>query len=68
MFNTRGSLREVPSMMVDELKAQGWKIVVNAKREYAPELDQENPNTKINNRDLIDEDLEAERFLKFIDV
>lgn len=55
-------------MMVDELKAQGWKIVVNAKREYAPELDQENPNTKINNRDLIDEDLEAERFLKFIDV
>ena len=34
-----GKVRYVPSYMKDELIAKGWRIVINPKREYYPELD-----------------------------
>lgn len=42
VVNTRGSLKYVQANLVDDLKAQGWHIVINPKRSYFPELDTEN--------------------------
>lgn len=44
MINTGGNVRYVSNTLVPELKAMGWHIVVNPKREYYPELDQANKN------------------------
>lgn len=65
VINTRGNLRYVQSGMIPELKAQGWKVVVNPKREYYPELDIENKN---HNAGPVEEELDEYNILKFEDV
>ena len=65
MVNIRGSLKYVQAGMVPELKAQGWRIVVNPKREYYPELDQENKN---NNMGPVAEELDEGNILKYEEV
>lgn len=66
MYNTRGSLKYVQAGMVPELKAQGWHIVVNPKRNYAPELDVENKNNF--NPAPAEEDIDQVNILKFEDI
>ena len=65
MVNTRGSLKYIQSSLVNDLKAQGWRIVVNPKREYYPELDQENKN---NTAGPVAEELDQGNILQFEDV
>lgn len=55
MINPRGSLREVSSTLVPELKAAGWKIVVNPKKDYYPELDQDNKNNLLGVTDVTED-------------
>ena len=64
MVNTRGSLKYVQASLVPELKALGWKIVVNPKRSYFPELDSENKYKS----GPVEEELEEGNILKFEDV
>lgn len=64
MINTRGGLREVSSMMVEELKSQGWRQVVNPKRDYFPELDKSTKDSKQGDTD-IDDEIESQNILKF---
>lgn len=66
MYNTRGSLKYVQAGMVPELKAAGWRIVVNPKRSYAPELDVENKNNF--NAAPEEEDIDQVNILKFEDI
>lgn len=64
LFNPRGALRKRPASEVPYLKSIGWKLVVNAKREYAPELDMENKNSG----GMVVEEMEEGNILKFEDV
>ena len=64
MVNTRGSLKYIQANLVPELKAQGWKIVVNPKRSYFPELDIENKYKS----GPVAEELEEANILQFEDV
>lgn len=65
MVNPRGSLREIQAGMVPELKAQGWRIVVNPKREYFPELDAENKHNIVGH---VEEELDQSSILQFEDI
>lgn len=40
MIGTDGGLRHIAPLYSEDLKAKGWKIVVNPKRTYWPEYDQ----------------------------
>lgn len=68
MINPRGSLREIQAMMVPELKAQGWRVVVNPKRDYFPELDEANKNNQKNMGQEIDGDIADQNILKSVSV
>lgn len=68
MINPRGGLREIQSSMVPDLKSQGWKIVVNPKRDYYPELDSSGKNSKTHSVSEIDDDIESRNILIFEDV
>lgn len=46
LYATDGGLRHMPSYLVPDLQKQGWKVVVNPKRNYAPEYDQTSPYYK----------------------
>lgn len=43
MFATDGGLRHMDNRLVPELQKQGWIVVTNPKRSYAPEYDQTSP-------------------------
>ena len=45
LIGTDGGLRHISSpYLVPELEKQGWRIVVNPKREYYPEYDTTHPS------------------------
>lgn len=46
MVATDGGLRHIDPLYVDELRAKGWKVVMNPKRTYFPEHDQTSPHYK----------------------
>ncbi len=68
MINPRGGLREIQASLVPQLKEQGWKIVVNPKRDYYPELDNSGKNSRMQNVSEIDDDIENKNILVFEDV
>lgn len=41
-----GGLRRVPAYMVNDLQKQGWRLVINPKRQYYQEYDSTHPNYK----------------------
>lgn len=43
IIGTDGGLRTVPAYLVDGLVKQGWKVIINPKRTYYPELDVKHP-------------------------
>ncbi len=46
LIKTDGSLWHGSSYLVPELEKQGWRKVVNPKRNYYPEFDQTHPSYK----------------------
>lgn len=44
MINTRGRVIQVLNNDVPQRKSEGWKVVVNPRRDYYPEYDQSNKN------------------------
>lgn len=68
MINPRGSLREVHASMVAELKVQGWKIVINPKREYYPELDSINLKNKMVQTNEYDDEVESVNILQYEEI
>ena len=59
MIDPRGSVHNIKSWEIDNLKQQGWRIIVNPKKRYYEEYDLENKN---NSQDSIDES--SENFLE----
>lgn len=52
-----GGLRYIPEYLVPELQKKGWKVVVNPKRNYYPELDQTSPYYKKEEKDIDDSNI-----------
>lgn len=60
MISIDGGLRQIPEYLVPELQKKGWKIIVNPKRNYYPELDQMSPYFKKEEKDIVSTILEVE--------
>jgi hypothetical protein len=43
---TDGGLRHLQNIYVEDMKLRGWKVVINPKRPYYPELDTTSPHFK----------------------
>ena len=67
MINLRGRLCYVASSEVSTRKSQGWQIIVNPRREYYPEWDQDNKN-QMSRRGEINEDEDSKNYLKYEDI
>lgn len=57
MISIDGGLRHMPEYLVPELQKKGWKIIVNPKRNYYPELDQTSPYYKKEEKDSNDSNM-----------
>ena len=49
MISTDGGVKWIPTYLKDKMEKEGWKVVIDPKRDYYMELDQTLKNPLVNN-------------------